>query len=81
MNKTIPGILIILLASLGSSAWGLDYDNWKAYCNKNDRNKDRCSIAMRLCEQNDKADCDQIRTAFMQEKPIPSSVIPTDSND
>lgn len=81
MNKTIPTILIIVLASLGSSAWGLDPMQWKAYCNKSDRNKDRCETAMRLCEQNDKADCDQIRAAFMQEKAIPTSVIPTDSTD
>jgi hypothetical protein len=81
MKKAIPRILIIGLALLGSSAWSLDQAQWKAYCSKSDFNKQRCETAMRLCEQNDKADCDKIRTAFMLEQPIPTSVIPNDSTD
>jgi hypothetical protein len=81
MKKAIPRILIIGLALLGSSAWGLNHEQWKAYCDKSEFNQQRCETAIRLCEQNDKADCDKIRTAFMLEQPIPSSVIPTDSTD
>ncbi len=81
MNKTIMGILILGLISLGSTASGLDYEQWKAYCKKDERNKDRCETATRLCEQNDASDCDKIRTAFMLEQPIPTSVIPNNSTD
>jgi hypothetical protein len=81
MNKTIPRILIITgLALLAAGAQGLDYEQWKAYCNKSEQNQQRCTTATRLCEQNDKADCDQIRTAFMQEKPIPESVLPSNTD-
>lgn len=81
MNKTIMGILITGLALTASTAWSLDYEQWKSYCNKSDRNKDRCEVATRLCEQNDASDCDKIRTAFMLEQPIPTSVIPNNSTD
>ncbi|HEX5055897.1 MAG TPA: hypothetical protein VFX02_05315 [Gammaproteobacteria bacterium] len=75
MNKKTFGILMLSLAGFASTASGLDYAQWKTYCSK-EKNKDRCETAIRLCEQNDNADCDQIRTAFMLEQPIPSSVIP-----
>jgi hypothetical protein len=81
MNKTIAGILITTLAWLASNAWGLSYEEWDAYCKKNERNQERCVTANRLCEQIDGVDCDKIRTAFMLEQPIPTSVIPNNSTD
>ena len=80
MNKRTFGILMLSLAGFASTASGLDYGKWKTWCSK-EKNKARCETATRLCEQNDKADCDQIRTAFIMEQPIPQSVLPTSSDN
>lgn len=80
MNKRISGMLVVSLALLSSSASGLDYDVWRAYCKKSEQNMDRCDTATRLCEENVNADCDKIRTAFMLEQPLPSSVMPSNTD-
>lgn len=81
MKKISLGILIIALAAPGSVAWSVTFEQWEAFCKKDERSRERCDTAMRLCEQNDKADCDKIRTAFILEQPIPTSVIPNNSTD
>ncbi|HEY3487738.1 MAG TPA: hypothetical protein VGL10_06700 [Gammaproteobacteria bacterium] len=57
--------LISLPLSFSTAAKGFDTDRWDAYC-KVQKNKERCVSAYNVCEQYGKADCDQIKLAFME---------------
>ena len=79
--KTIIFSTLIALSAISlpaAQAANLDPAQWDAFCKKHEQ---RCETAVRLCEQNDRADCDEIRSAFMLGKPIPSSVIPSTSDN
>jgi hypothetical protein len=73
MKKSLIGILIslgLLSASVTASAEGLDTQKWDRYCKQNEENKERCERATQVCEQYEKADCDQIKVAFMERRPV-----------
>jgi hypothetical protein len=73
MKKSIIGILIglyLLPASFTAFAEGLDTRQWDKYCKAGKENKERCEAANQVCEQHPKADCDQIKLAFMQRRSL-----------
>lgn len=75
MKKLILSVLIslsFLPASFTAFAKGLDTRQWDAYCKANKENKERCHAADQVCEQYEKADCDQIKLAFMQRRSLDS---------
>jgi hypothetical protein len=80
MKKSIIGILIglcLLPASFTAFAGDLDTRKWDRYCKASQENKERCQAANQVCEQYEKADCDQIKIAFMERRSL-DSILPKD---
>jgi hypothetical protein len=75
MKKFIVSTLslcAVLLITPASLADGLNHEQWNAYCKTH---KERCVKANRICEQNDNADCDQVKVSFMLGRAIPESAL------
>jgi hypothetical protein len=68
---TLSLCAILLIPSI-SPADGLNHEQWNAYCKTH---KERCEKATRICEQNDNADCDQVKVSFMLSREIPASAL------
>ncbi len=63
-------ICLSLTASFMAHADGLDVEQWTRYCKLSKENRERCESANMICEQYEKADCDQIKIAIMQRRSL-----------
>lgn len=76
MNKIILLVLLSLsplALAPNSFAAELDTNAWDNYCKTH---KEKCMQAGRICEQDAKVDCDQVKMAFMQGRPLTKEMVP-----
>lgn len=66
LQVAIASLLIMLIQPAVAST-NFNPDRWDAFC---ETNKDKCERAISICEQNEKIDCDAVKAAFMEKKPL-----------
>lgn len=75
MNKIVFWTLLSLsaLASPYSLSADLDTDAWDRYC---ETHEEKCIQAGRICEQSAKVKCDEVKKAFMENRPLTKDMVP-----